>query len=86
MRLILDRIEKNRNGKRIAVFECADVFFNINEDCMPKDFIDKLKTGHILEAEIENETLVNPKILYDETEKENNKMKNRLNNLFNRNK
>ncbi len=86
MRLILDRIEKMQNGKRIAVFECGESFFNIHEDNMPAEFMDELKSGMILEANIESDFLVSPIILYKETEEKQKEMKNRLNGLFNRKK
>ncbi len=86
MRLILDRIERTQNGKRIAVFECEDSFINIHEDNMPLGFINELKAGMILGAEIEADKLLSPKILYEETEKKQKEIKNRLNNLFNRKK
>lgn len=86
MRLVLDRIEKTGDGKRIAVFEYGESFYYIDESKMPKGFMDELFEGAILEGEIEESSLKNPVILKEETEKEQQKMKNRLNNLFNRNK
>ena len=86
MRLILDRIEKKQNGKRIAIFECVDIFYNIDEDNMPVGFIDKLSSGMILDADVEADTLKNPTILENATIQEQDNMKKRLNNLFNRNK
>lgn len=86
MKLILDRIEETQGGKKIAVFECGDNFYNIHEDNMPLGLIKEIQCGTILEAEIEDGNLLSPKILYEETEIKQNEMKNRLKNLFNRNK
>ena len=86
MRLILDRIEKNQEGKRIAVFECGENSYYITEDNMPLGFIENLKNGFIIEADVVNDLLINPEILFEETEKKQKEMKNRLNNLFNRNR
>ena len=86
MRLVLDRIEKMQNGKRIAVFEYKDKSFDILENNMPAGFIDELSAGMILEAEIKDKMLLSPVILLEETEKKHNEMKSRLDNLFKRNK
>lgn len=86
MRLILDRIERKQNGKRVAIFECVDIFYNIDEDNMPVGFMDKLSGGMILNADIEANTMKNPTILENETKQEQDNIKKRLNNLFNRNK
>ncbi len=86
MRLVLDRIEKIENGKRVAVFECENTMLSICEENMPPKFIDDLKSGMILESEVENNTLISPVILYEETENKQKEIKKRLNNLFNRKK
>ena len=86
MKLVLDRIEKTQEGKRIAVFENGDSFINIHEDNMPSGFIDELKAGIIIEAELIDNTLYAPKLLLKETEDKHKEMSSRLNSLFNRNK
>jgi len=86
MRLVLDRIEKTQKGERIAIFECGNDQINISEENMPFGFIDKLNAGMIIEAQIVNNTLNSPKILYKETDEKQNEMNTRLSNLFNRNK
>ena len=86
MRLILDRIAKNQEGERIATFECGEVSYYISEENMPVGCLDSLKSGMIIEAEVVENSLINPEILYEETEKKQKEMKNRLNNLFNRNR
>ena len=86
MRLVLDRIEKIQNGKRIAVFECGDKLLDIHENNMPDGFIDELAIGMILEAEIKDERLISPLILLEETDKKHKEMKSRLDNLFKRKK
>ena len=86
MRLILDRIAKNQEGERIATFECGEASYYISEENMPVGFLDSLKSGMIIEAEVVENSLINPEILYEETEKKQKEMKNRLNNLFNRNR
>ena len=86
MRLVLDRIAENANGEKIATFECGDSYIDINEKNMPNGFIDQLEVNHIVEAEIENGVLLNPKILFEETKKEVDNMRVVLNRLRNRNK
>ncbi len=78
MRLILDRIESNGQGKRIAVFENDDEFINVSEDEMPNDLMEKLSSGIIIEAEYANGKILNAKLLENETEKKRAEMKSRL--------
>lgn len=86
MRLVLDRIEKTDNEQRIAVFECGSSLYSIYENDMPYGFINQLKAGMIIEAEIKDDTLISPRILYKETEEKQQIMNDRLCKLFNRNK
>jgi hypothetical protein len=87
MQLILDRIETLENGKRIAVFELPDESFtNIHEDDMPEGMMDEFVDGIILDAVYENGKIVSAELLFEETEKKKQEMKERLNRLFNRNK
>lgn len=86
MRIILDRIEKNKSGKIIAVFEKDNEFISISEDDMPKDLINILEIGDILEAEIVENKIISAKVLKEETENKRIEIKSRLNNLFKRKK
>lgn len=86
MIIILDRIEKNQSGKIIAVFEKDNEFISISEDDMPKDLINILEVGDILEAEIIENKIISAKVLKEETENKRIEMKSRLNNLFKRKK
>lgn len=86
MRLILDRIEKNSRGVRIAVFEASDENIEINELSMPDGFMDKLFVGAIIDAQIENEKIISAQILLDETEEKRASMRSRLDALKRRNK
>ncbi len=86
MKLILDRIEKTEEGKRIAVFENDDEFIKISEENMPNGLIDDVAVGDIIEVEIKNGIIISAKILKEETNSKRNEMKSRLGNLFNRKK
>ena len=86
MRLILDRIVSNEQGKRIAVFENDEELIKISEDQMPSGIIDELFAGIIIEADYSNGTISNVKLLIDETEKKRTEMKNRLSRFSRKNK
>lgn len=86
MRLILDRIEENAQGKRIAVFELENEFVNINEDSMPDGLIDKLSSGIILEAEYNDGKITRAEILSNETEAKRQEMKRRLGRFSSKNR
>ena len=53
---------------------------------MPEGFIDKLTMGIIVEAEIKDGVLINPKLLIEETNERLTKNRMRLERLRNRNK
>ncbi len=78
MRLILDRIESNGQGKKIAVFENDDEFINVSEDEMPNGLMEKLSSGIMIEAEYANGKISSAKLLENETEKKRAEMKSRL--------
>lgn len=78
MRLVLDRIVSNEQGKRIAVFECDDEIIKVVEDNMPSGLIDKLYSGVIIEADCLDDTISNVKLLINETENKRTEMKRRL--------
>lgn len=86
MRLMLDRIETNAKGKKIAVFEQDEGFIDICEDFMPKELVEQLTPGIIIEAVLENNKILSADLLFEETNAKRNKMKSRLNRLFNKNK
>ena len=86
MKLILDRIEKNQDGKRIAVFEMGDEFINVNEDSMPDGLIEELSVGIILDAEVIDGKIINAKPLINETEQKRQEMKRRLGRFSSKNK
>ena len=86
MRLILDRIEKTQNGKKIAVFEMEDKMIKIDENNMPRGFIDQIEIGDIIEAELDGNKIISAKVLKEETQEKRKEMKSRLSNLFNRKK
>ena len=86
MRLVLDKIEKTQNGNIIAVFEGENTTYEFFETNMPNGFLESLKVGMIIEAEIVDGSLVCPNILIEETNKKREEMSSRLKGLFNRNK
>ena len=86
MKLILDRINKNANGKRIFAFEGDNGVVFINEDSMPKDFPNQLFENVIIECEYKNNMLINPVVLLEETKEREEKMKNRLSAILNKRK
>ena len=86
MRLILDRIVSNEQGKRIAVFENDEGLIKISEDKIPNGIIDELFSGIIIEADYSNGEISNVQLLVDETEKKRTEMKNRLSRFSRKNK
>lgn len=86
MKLILDRIEKNQNGEKIAVFECGDTFYYINEANMPQNALLKISVGDIIEADLKEDRILSLTVLSKETEKKQEEMSSRLKSLFNRGK
>ena len=86
MRLILDRIEKNKNGEKIAVFEIGDEYVSIDEKSMPKNLINDLTPGIIIDADYDNGVIKNVTLLTELTIEKKKEMSSRLNKLFNRNK
>ena len=86
MRLILDRIVSNEQGKRIAVFENDEELIKISEDKIPNGIIDELFSGIIIEADYSNGEISNVQLLVDETEKKRTEMKNRLGRFSRKNK
>lgn len=87
MKIILDRIDKDKNNVSIACFEDekGDSLF-ISEADMPQGFFEKLFVGAIVECKIEDKKVVSASILYDETKEREEKMKSKLKNLFNKRK
>ena len=86
MRLVLDKIEKTQNGNKIAVFEGENTTYEFFETNMPDGFLESLRVGMIIEAEIVDGSLACPSILIEETNKKREEMSSRLKGLFNRNK
>lgn len=86
MRLVLDRIEENANGIRIAVFECGEENILIKESDMPDNLMDNLFPGIIMEAVLQGEKIVTAELLTEETNKKRSDMRSRLDALKKRNK
>ena len=86
MKIILDRIDMDANGLPVATFEVGDNMVSFKITQMPKDFVQELIPNAIVECEIENGTIINPVILFEETKKKEEEMRNRLNRLAKRNK
>ncbi len=87
MKIILDRIDKDQNGTSIACFEDENgEILLISELNMPQSFIEKLFVGAIVDCEIESGKIISASVLYDETKQREEKMKNKLKNLFNKRK
>ena len=78
MRLVLDRIEKNAQGLRIAVLECEDENVLIDENSMPSGLIEQLFVGAIIEATFESGKIVEAQILTEETKIKKSVMRSRL--------
>ena len=79
MRLVLDKIEKTQNGNKIAVFEGENTTYEFFETNMPDGFLESLRVGMIIEAEIVDGSLVCPSILIEETNKKIGEIMDRLN-------
>ena len=86
MKIVLDRIEKTQNGNRIFVFDGDKETYNIGENDIPKDIINELKVGMMIETEIIDGKLSSPTLLIDESNDKIDEMNSRLNNLFKRKK
>lgn len=84
MKIILDRIDKNQNGEKIATFEVDKETVSFTRDQMPSGFMENLIPNAIVECEIASGNIVNPTILFDETKQKEEEMKNRLHSLFKR--
>ena len=86
MKAILDRIEFNAQGKKILVFECDDKERIISEDNAPKNFINDVRQGDIVECDFCEDSIVRASILVEESNKRRENLKERLKGLFNRGK
>ena len=86
MKIFLDRIDKDQNGNKIATFEVDEETVTFKSEQMPKGFADMLIRNAIVECEIVDGHIVNPTILYEETKKKEEEMKQRLNSLFSKRK
>lgn len=84
MRIILDRIDTDKNGFAVATFEVGEKTVAFGSDQMPNGFVEKLIPNAIVECEIVNGNMVNPTILFEETKQREEEMKNRLHRLFKR--
>lgn len=86
MKIILDRIVENQKGEKIATFEVGEEFVSFTKEQMPKGFVETLIPNAIVECEIVNGKIINPVILYEETKKTEEEMKNRLQSIFSKRK
>ncbi len=86
MKIILDRINLDNDGKTVAVFEVEDKMIAFGEEQMPKGFVLDLIPNSIVECEIVDGCIISPVILYEETKQREEKMRNRLNRLAKRNR
>ena len=86
MRIILDRIDMDEQGKPVATFEVAEETVAFHSEQMPNGFVDDLIPNAIVECEIIGGAIVNPVILHEETKKKETEMRNRLHSLFKRSK
>ena len=86
VRIVLDRIEETKEGKRIFVFEVENEMVDVHEYDIPRDIVASLNAGDILDAEIIDKKILSAKILKNETEEKRKEMKSRLNSLFSRKK
>ena len=86
VRVVVDRIEKNQENKKIFVFEAGGDNIEIHEDNIPTEKVDKIRSGDILEIELSDGKILSAEILTNETEKKREEMKSRLNGLFSKKK
>ena len=86
VRVVVDRIEKNQENKKIFVFEASGDDIEIHEDNIPTEKVDKIRSGDILEIELSDGKILSAEILTNETEKKREEMKSRLNGLFSKKK
>ena len=86
MRIVVDRIEKNQSGEKIAVLEINDKIEFFQKTDLPDGLIDILSAGNILEVEYEDGKILKAEILKSEEDAKRSEMKSRLFALKNRNK
>ena len=86
MRIILDRIDMDEQGKPVATFEVGEETVAFRSEQAPNGFFESLIPNAIVECEIVDGSIVNPVILHEETKQKEIDMKNRLHCLFKRNK
>jgi hypothetical protein len=84
MKIILDRIDLDGNGSKIATFEVDERFIAFSHMQVPDGFFDSLIPNAIVECEIIDGKIVNPVVLVEETKEAEEKMRRRLNGLFKR--
>lgn len=81
MKLVLDRIEENENGIKIAVFENGTVMIYVDENSMPSELLCKLRAGIILDADYSDGKIIGAEILSDEENEKRASMRERLDRL-----
>ena len=84
MKIILDRIGLDKDGKKIATFEVGEKMVSFKEEQVPLNFLETLIPNAIVECDIIDDKIANPVILVEETKAKEEKMRNRLNSLFKR--
>ena len=84
MKMILDRINKDQNGKIIACFEVGDDIIKVREENMPSGFATQLYSNVIIECEYVDGKIVNPVLLVEETEARLAKIREKLSGLGNK--
>ena len=86
MRLILDRINKDSNDKRVFAFETDNGIIIVKEDDLSKEIADKLFENIIINAEYLDGKLLNVELLLEETKEREETMKKRFASLLNKRK
>ena len=82
MKIYLDRIDYDNNGEIIATFELDEDFVRIKGSQMPNGFAETLVPNAVVECEISDGLMRNPKMLLEETKLREEKMRGKLKSLF----
>lgn len=86
MKLTLDRINRDENGKIVACFEGDDGMILIKEDDMPKDLVNQLFENAIIECDYANGKITSAVVLTEETKNREEKMREKFSRILSKRK
>ena len=86
VKIYLDKIDYDQTGMPVVTFEVNEEMVIFKNQQLPQGFVSNLIPNAIVECEIVDGCIVNPKVLHEETKKKEEEIRNRLHNLFKRKK